>query len=102
MAKGMRYGFSGADLQAEPNVEMLVGIFNSECERIVRYWLTDKDWATTFERDGEMCWMFQDLHGLARAMYFMNLIVDVNHAGADYIYNFCKAEVERRRDESNN
>ena len=103
MAKEIRYGFSGITVRVETeSIERLVRIFNAECERIVQYWLTDEDWAQTFERNKDDCWMFQDLHGLARAMYFMDLIENVDWEGADYIYDFCRAEVERRRDESNN
>lgn len=103
MAKEMAYGFSGLTVQAETEgIERLVYIFNDGCERVVGYWLTDEDWAKTFEHNKYDCWLFEELHGLARAMYFMDMLDDVNTECADYIYNFCKAEVERRRDESNN
>ena len=95
------YGFSGYTVKTENEREqVLVGVFNTECERIVKYWLTDADWAERFETFEENYWMFQDLHGLARAMYFMDFFVDVNMNTAHYIYNFIKAEVERRKNEA--
>ncbi len=103
MAKEMKYGYSGITVQAETEgIAMLVSIFNDECERIVNYWLTDEDWAHGFEHHKEEHWMIADQQGLARAMYFMDMLDDVEQSRAVYIYNFCKAEVERRKHESDN
>lgn len=100
--KDVKYGFSGMSVPVESEgEESLLWIFNKECERIVKYWLADEDWAKGFEHHKADYWMFQELQGLGRAIFFMDKLENVDQSRAEYIYDFCKAEVERRRNEGN-
>lgn len=98
----LKYGFTDISVPLESKGEAsLLWAFNADCERIVKYWLTDEEWARRFESQKDSYWMFQDVAGLARALFFMDKLDDVGQSRADFIYGFCKAEVERRKHESN-
>ena len=93
-----RYGFSDIMLPIDSKrIHSFVRIWNDSCERIVKYWLTDPEWAVGFETMKAEHWMFKDLGRQASAMYFMDLFDDAGYASDRFIYDFCKAEVERRK-----
>ena len=81
------------------NIIRFIRIWNQQCERMVEYWLTDKRWKEWFETCGTDLCIINSQSEQAAAFFFMGLLPDAYVTSKQYIYDFIKKEVERRKSE---
>ena len=97
-AKEMRYGFSDIMMPIDNRrIERFVRVWNSDCEAIVKWWSSDPNWARGFEEHKSDHYWIKSQAEQASAMFFMGMLPDAKYSSNSYIYDFIKAEVDRRK-----